>query len=151
MSNGKRYYELNLDAQGASSDGHYFLDVNQNGDLTTFGTTVRTRATGTVDEATIDSFPLSLAIRAAAGDVHGYALLVTTTANTLAGQIIVNPPKNVPVVLKVSGKGKPIGEVRIPPGSRDANFSFAIGSEDALTEQEAMERVSKHLPKPPAP
>lgn len=151
MSNGKRYYELNLDAEGASSDGHYFLDVDQNGDLTTFGTTVRTRATGTVDEASVDSFPLGLAIRAAAGDVHAYALLVTTTANTLSGKIIVNPAKNVPVVLKVSGKGKPIGEVRIPPGSRDANFSFAIGSGDALTELEALERVSKRLPKPPGP
>jgi hypothetical protein len=151
MSNGKRYYELNFDTEGASSDGHYFLDVNQNGDLTTFGTTVKTKATGTVDEASVDSFPLSLAIRAAAGNVNAYALLVTTTANTLSGKIIVNPAKNVPVVLKVSGKGKPIGEVRIPPGSRDANFSFAIGSGDALTEQEALERVSRRLTKPPGP
>jgi len=149
MSNGKRYYELNFDTEGASSDGNYFLDVNQNGDLTTFGTTVKTRATGTVDEASVDSFPLSLAIRAAAGNVNAYALLVTTTANTLSGKIIVNPAKNVPVVLKVSGKGKPIGEVRIPPGSRETNFSFAIGSGDALTEQEALERVSRRLPKPP--
>ena len=148
MSNGKRYYELNLDAEGASSDGHYFLDVNQNGDLTTFGTTVRTRATGPVDEASVDSFPMGLAIRAAAGDVHAYALVVTTTSNTLSGKIVVNPAKNVPVVLKVSGNGKPIGEVRISPGSRDANFSFAIGSGDALTEQEALERVSRRLPKP---
>lgn len=151
MSNGKRYYELNFDTEGASSDGHYFLNVNQNGDLTTFGTTVKTRATGTVDEASVDSFPLSLVIRAAAGNVNAYALLVTTTANTLSGKIIVNPAKNVPVVLKVSGKGKPIGEVRIPPGSREANFSFAIGSGDALTEQEALERVSRRLPKMPGP
>src|ERR1044071_4066202 len=99
MANGSSYYALTVVEQGAGTTAYYALTPTSHLEMSQGGATFDpTAATATM----VNIYPQTLQIQAPAGSFTA-GVTIVTSADRIAGRLLVSPPVNVAVVVTLYG------------------------------------------------
>ena len=145
MANGSSYYALTVVEQGSGTTAYYALTPTSNLEMSQGGATFDpTAATATM----VNIYPQTLQIQAPAGSFTA-GVTIVTSADRIAGRLLVSPPVNVAVVVTLYGVGgQQIGQSILDPAVGSLTFSFPVSAATSIPKGDVQGVLQTLVPKP---
>ena len=138
------YYSLTVNVQGATSTAYYELGLATEGAFIEGGATIfPTQAAATL----VTVYSTMFALNVPAASFNG-SVTIKTSANVIAGKIVVSPAINADTVLGLYGAGKLLGEYMLKAGQTSGNYSFNVKPDEGTDAAEAHKFLASKLPRP---
>lgn len=135
-----RYYTLQMSEFGASSEAFYSITPDSNLQFAQGGATMAPTAATAV---LVNIDPETLQVSAPAGNMAA-GVTIITSADVIAGRVLVSPPIDTATVLTLYGDGGQIGKpFVVDAGSGGSTFSWPVGEDQGLSQRDAANLVQK--------
>jgi len=129
------YYSLTVSAVGTSTSAYYSVTPTSNLQMSQGGVTIAPTAAATT---LVNLYPTELQIQAPPGFLTG-GVTIVTSADVIAGRIVVSPPVNVEVIVTLYGAGSTqLGQFILDPETGTGVFSFPTDPKEGMTAAEAL-------------